>query len=73
VRRFAFLQTNLREYSFLERFHYHVGLVGLDFGESVAVMDLIAGMLEPADYFAFLHRVGKLGHHYFTAHGAHCS
>jgi hypothetical protein len=40
----------------------HRGLVGLDLGELVAALDLVAVLLEPAQDRALLHRVGQAGH-----------
>ena len=50
-------------------FHLHRRLVGLDLGDHLAGLDLVALLLEPLDDRALGHGVGELGHGDFDGHG----
>ena len=52
----------------VERLHGHDGLVGLDLGEGVAFLDLVADLDEPLDELAALHGGAELGHLDFDGH-----
>ena len=64
----ALFELDLVEHAVIERLEHHVGLVGLDLGKLVAMMDLITRMLEPPQNLALLHGVGELRHRDLAAH-----
>ena len=52
------------------RLHRHRGLVGLDVGQRVAFLDLVADLDQPLGDHAGLHRGAELGHRDFDRHGS---
>ena len=65
----AFRHQNLAERAFVDRLHFHGGLVGLDLGDHVAGLDGVAFLLEPLGEVALLHRGRQRGHEDFGWHG----
>ena len=59
---------DLGDLAFVDRFELHRRLVGLDLGEDVARLYLIAFLDQPFGERAFLHRRGKRGHLEFDGH-----
>ena len=63
------LDEDLAQRALVDCLHLHGGLVGLDLGEHVALVNRVPFVLAPLAEHAFLHRVGQAGHEYL-GHGA---
>jgi hypothetical protein len=59
---------DLRDRAFVDRFELHRRLVGLDLGEDVAGLHLIAFLDQPFGERALLHRGAEGGHLEFDRH-----
>ena len=62
------LREHGRQRARVERLHLHVRLVGLDLGDDVAALDLVALLLEPLDDSSLGHGVRELRHGDFSGH-----
>ncbi len=58
-----------RDDTVVERRHLHGRLVGLDVGQDVALLDLVADLHHPLGDHPALHRRAELGHRHFDRHG----
>ena len=58
----AALSQDLQQHAGLERGDFDAGLVGLDNGEHVALVDRVAGLFHPLFKLAFGHVEAKFGH-----------
>ena len=65
----AFGHQDFPERAFVDRFHFHGGFVGLDFGNDIAGFDAVAFLLEPLGEIALLHRRRERGHQNLSRHG----
>ena len=65
----AFRNKDFRDLALVDRFELHRRLVGLDLGEDVAGLHVVAFLDEPFGKRALLHRGGKRGHLEFDRHG----
>ena len=65
----AFRDQDLAERALVDRLDLHGRLVGLDLGDHVAGLDLVALALEPLGEVALLHRGRQRGHQHFNRHG----
>ena len=52
----AVCDQDLSEHALIDRFDFHRRLVGLDLGEHIAGLDLVADLLDPFGKFALFHR-----------------
>jgi hypothetical protein len=65
---FALLDDDCGHRAGVEGLHFHGGLVGLDLGDGLPLLDLVALFLEPPDEGALGHGVALLGHGDFGGH-----
>src|SRR5262249_3344427 len=64
----SFLHTDLGQHAGVERFHFHVGLIGLNLRDDVTHLDLIPDLFEPPEDLSLLHRVTQTGHNDVNGH-----
>ena len=60
--------VDVHDRAVVERLHRHRGLVGLDVGQRVPFLDLVADLDQPLRDHAGLHRGTELGHRHFDRH-----
>jgi hypothetical protein len=60
---------DLAKRALVDRLHLHGGLVGFDFGDHVAGLDLVALVLDPLGEVALLHGGRERGHQHLDRHG----
>ena len=65
----AFRHHDLGQHAVVDGLVFHRRLVGLDLGDHVAGLDLVAFLLEPARKVALLHRGRQRGHEDVDGHG----
>ena len=66
----AFRHQDLRDRALVDRLDLHGRLVGLDLGDDVAGLDLVAFLLQPLGEVALLHRGRQRGHQDVDGHQA---
>ena len=64
----ALRHHDLGKRAVLDGLIFHRGFVGLDFGDDIARLDLVAFLLQPARQIALLHRRRQRRHEYIGGH-----